>query len=419
MLKSHRIIPIASIIAPATLSIENAAARPFDVLTRRVPNLDFRSMNFLAAMPHMESADTPSLGSYLYNGPNQPLLETSNAVMSGSRILPITPPAANSSWNLQFHGPSLKCTNVPDSLHQRLRRNIAQGIDDQSDIALYGYLAWFASSGWWGSDLVSDVPFTSDAINKSIHFDGASLAPSLNYNATMFVAALPQVFSVNRATIFEAYNDYNGTTPEWVDGTILQCTLYNSTYNVSFNYIEGQQSIAIDLLDAQNDLEVIPQTSMLGPNPHNILNNGCEGLGSIRSDQTPMCYSNPELLRTMSYQAIMDAFTANLKGTMSVNSNQQLQRESSIMDTALLKTPELSYLRTRAAAATFGNETMQAEIQAINNGYTQGLINKDTKGSSQPLARAIEEMFLNYTISLMSSPALQCVPIPPVHGYHS
>lgn len=408
-----RIVPIASIITPATLSIQNAAARPFSTESHRVPNLDFRSMNFLAAMPKMDdSTDTPELSTYLYNGPNQPLLEISNAVMAGGQILPITPPAPNSSWSLQLAGPSLKCRDMDNSLHQEVRQNIAQGINDSAGPDLFGYLSWFPSSGWWNRSLTSNVPFLSKGENGKIVFTQGSLGPALGQNATLFVAAMPQVFAVKQPAIFAAYNKWNGSTPSWLDGTMLQCDLYNSTYQLSFNYVEDEQHIAVNLLDPERDQQVVPQSSMLGPNPDHLDKNGCEATGSITSGQSALCYSNPHMLRTLSYQAIMDSFATNLKGAMYVNSGQQLQRQSNIMNTALLGTPELSFLRTRAASSTFGNETMQAEILAINNAYTQGLISKDTSMSSQHLTSAIEEMFRNYTVSLLSSRALQYVLFP-------
>lgn len=254
---------------------------------------------------------------------------------------------------------------------------------------------------------MSGLPFYSPSGNKTLDFDAGGLGSG--DNVTLYVAAMPRMFSIGQPALFDAYNQWKGNTPAWVDGTMLQCVLYNSTYRVTFDYDDGNQNISVVLVDQQNDDKIIPHNQMIGPNPHNLQQIGCEGQGDLDESQLSQCYSNPEMLRTLSYQAIMDAFASNLKGAMWVNSGQQLQRKSNIMNTVLLRTQELSFLRTKAAAMTFGNMTMQAEVEAIANDYTRGLINKDTSTSSQSLGDAIEEIFQNYTVSLMSSSVLQSV----------
>ena len=113
-----------------------AAVTPVPESLQHVPNLDFGSMNFLAPLPHMPTNDPLGLssdqGSYLYNGPSQAVLAVSNAVMAQGEILLIQPPAPNSSWTIEYVGPSMRCNNVNDEMHLRIRQNIAAGMN-QSD----------------------------------------------------------------------------------------------------------------------------------------------------------------------------------------------------------------------------------------------------------------------------------------------
>jgi hypothetical protein len=373
-----------------------------------VPNLDLRSMGFSNAMPYVYSGSGPdTLGTYLWDGPSQPLLEVANAVMAGGEILPIPSPAPNASWELDFYAPTLKCTSIPEDLHQQVRRNIAQAMGE-GVLKLYGYLAWYAGHlGYWDGETVRSMPLMSDSPNSTLKFTGNDETSS--EGVSILIAAMSSMFEITDKERFDALaanGGWNGSAPSWVDGTMIRCDVYNSSYKVNFAYVEGSQKIDIAVADKHNETRMELDGTILGPNPDHLAENGCEHPELIRSDQVPSCYTNPVMLQKLSYQAIASAFMSNLKGAMYLNDDDQLQRESNIMNTALLATPDLSFLKTRAAV-TSSDDTLQAQIKKISSDSTKGLIRTDNTTSSQPLARAIEQMFQNYTVSLMSSPALQ------------
>ena len=84
-------------------------------------------------------------GSYGYKGPSQTLLEITNAVMAAGKILPITPPATNASWNLQYYGPTLRCDHVNNTIYAHFQDNIAEALVQQYYDSLYGYISWLPS----------------------------------------------------------------------------------------------------------------------------------------------------------------------------------------------------------------------------------------------------------------------------------
>lgn len=153
----HKLIPTAAIIPPATLSIRTAAVDPALVVPLRVPNLDFRSLAFVADMPEINTTTMimglPStlMSGYAYHSPSQAVSNTSNAVMALGQILPITPPATNASWELDFYGPSLNCVNVSNETRLHFEQNIGDYfLAYQSDVEREPWL-WIpcmVSSSW-------------------------------------------------------------------------------------------------------------------------------------------------------------------------------------------------------------------------------------------------------------------------------
>ena len=141
---------------------------------------------------------------------------------------------------------------------------------------------------------------------------------------------------------------------------MLQCRLYNSSYHVHFHYIDGNQTVVIDTPRETSTRITTEPFSLIGPNimlsqegvkspPPRY--DSCED-PALPSYFTDACVSNPEVLPTMVYQALMDAFIQNLLGWIATNPYSELKRHSAVMNTALLNTQELSFLRTRSGAYT-------------------------------------------------------------------
>lgn len=137
-----RLIPIASIITPATLSVDLRENIPNSTM-QRIPQIDFSNLNFLASMASSVGVNRLSLY-YTYNGPNQIAKQIAMGVAAQNAILPIAAPFPNSSWALDFNGPSLKCNPVSSSESLSFQENIAQYLQESSTCNTPAtYLAWF------------------------------------------------------------------------------------------------------------------------------------------------------------------------------------------------------------------------------------------------------------------------------------
>lgn len=147
------------------------------------------------------------------------------------------------------------------------------------------------------------------------------------------------------------------------------------------------------------------------------------------------CYNQPALLQTLSYQAIMDAFTQSINVVIYMDglkpdgvwmgSANSFYSDSGIMQTTLAQSEDLGYLRKalRSQPRQDGALTFQAAIAANESGVLVprngteldfvGVSNSNAADSgSEMLSEMIEDLFMNLTISLMRSSALQLVSIP-------
>ena len=439
-----RLIPIASIITPRTLSIRQAPVEPVNQDQLHVPNLDFRSLSFLANMVTTYSSPftnrDPTLGSEIhaadwrYNGPSQEVATIASSVLAEGLISQITPPAVNASCDLDFVGPSLRCSNVSDTL----RRSISSNIYAHStrSCKFYGYLAWFAKHGWPGLDVVN-MPFidysrhTNSSLNSSLsslEFSNALLVldtiamvskSASSYPqappATMYIFVQPSLFERDAMSPKQGVDQswcvpkVSGIVPqdlpEWTDGTMLQCQLYNSTYHVSFHYEHGKQNITIGNQSAGTDQLVPTIFSAMGPTHHSPQDYSCAELDFGWSNLTNQCYKDPEVLRTFSYEAIMDAFTTHVTG--SLESEGGTTRNSGVLQTALGDTKDLEFIKSRLGRV----DSLQNLLSRFNGTKTDvsGLSRDKTSNpySKLTIGDAIEDSFQKLIVSLMSSAALQ------------
>ncbi|GAB7365598.1 hypothetical protein MBLNU230_g6667t1 [Neophaeotheca triangularis] len=269
-------IPLASIVTPATLVVRNAPG------TRlvNVPTLDFNTFNFLAPIDRAG----------YYNGPSKEVERIVFAAAARGEILPIDSPASSASWTIEFLGPSLKCGNVNGTerlqMLESIRNYTAEGGNCYNP---RGYISWAG---------VDQLPYV-------VGYDGLLTLPS-EYYGPLHVAILPRMLQLDvvegqakapEACKFEqstpAYANYSLQTIEsyWQNhplgklgegATILACDPYNVTYSVDFNFDNGRQQVAVRTSEPHNDLsayysfagirhlKTAPRTSMRAVNETEI-----------------------------------------------------------------------------------------------------------------------------------------------------
>ncbi|KAK6430594.1 hypothetical protein LTR95_013249 [Oleoguttula sp. CCFEE 5521] len=395
------LLPIAAVVTPATLSVQSVAVNSTDVLT--VSNVDFTSLNF-ASIPETIAGMMPT---YYYGGPQFMVSRLVAATAGQGAILPLAPPNAspNASYTQTFPGPVLRCADVEGQLLSQITKNIEQTAPtkenankDGFDVASatsFGYIAWTPS----GSD---PRPFDFD--NTTYTVSPGTLGPIDVGPASVFVALLPAM--INRIT----YRGLVNASDVTANATVIQCTLYNSTYNAAISWTNGVQNVGITY--GQSYGTVVPQ---------NLLYAGAMGLDLTPSASAANPWSfNVTSVQTLAYQAVMDALGQILVGTIgnSFDSNGVLEVEgTNIMNTILSDTKELDFLRKymNGEGATAGFSSFQAFLSQGNTSDTWpgGSVPDNRTASTLELRSAVEKLFENITISLMSSVLLQADPSSP------
>jgi hypothetical protein len=117
-------------------------------------------------------------------------------VTIGGAILPIAPPAPNSTWISAFFGPSLSCTRVQGGDLQAFLSNVARYVASGNCDNAASYLSWMRQRKGGGIDL----PYTPSTENASVlnQFDSgsATFSESIgedNMKASFNVALLPHM----------------------------------------------------------------------------------------------------------------------------------------------------------------------------------------------------------------------------------
>ena len=458
-----RCVPIASVVTPATLSAENAldVSRPFSV---QVPQFDFTSLDFVAAMPFHYI-----YGIYNYSGPSQPVQNVAQAVASLGQLLPVIPPRSNSSWSQQFWGPSLQCHNVEGAEREAIWTNIWNSYwYTWKSTGTFVYLSWvpwsptqlqefsanatgFSTGNTTGID--ARLPFLTPNTGQRYNASSIFLGPGQLYNssssltldgASIYVSVLPQMFSTVvsngdfvpelatpdmickfkiqpnglNTTLHDCFPRTNISlanrrtfTPSTLfsDATLLRCDVVNASYTASFNYTNGDANITVSQ-NIPTDTAVINTTSLVvstdTSGPHS-----CSSLllPSENVDFKTNCTFEPSVARLLSYQGISSGFNQLLQGYIMTTESpygSSFNVNTSMVQTILAGTEELAFMQTRL--------NMYTSRSASPGWAYQGLVRTSAPTTRGPLKTTLEELFLNYTISLLTEPLLQYVM--PVRG---
>ncbi|CAG8211824.1 unnamed protein product [Penicillium olsonii] len=405
------LLPVASIISPATLSVKLAS---FDQQTlMKVPRVDFTSTNF-ADLTSVFAQDSGWMS--IYRSPTAETRRIMKSVAAQGSILPIDPPAVNSSWSLSFHGPGLLCDDVDDAIGAYITENVAQVMkksvkpkssSNMSDLTRYGYLSWAPDS----ESLNGSTPFYQ--INGSDTYKSRLfrvLGPEMSDKGkpedtvvepkhplvqraplSLFVATFPGVLG---------YSEYD-TALENMDkavqnSTIIRCSLHNSSYQAVLTYINGRQTIHVKDTEVINSVSLFSGTASF---------NDSSGASSNTSFM-----QNPQIIESLSYQSLMEAFSSILVGgirnylkvmTDGTNETQSVayweKPQTGIISTKLMETKEMRSIQFTTGSNTDTPYTEYWNARSVSPSHL----------SSVPLSEALEELFQNTTLSLMSSKAFQ------------
>jgi hypothetical protein len=378
-----RLLPAAALLTSATLNIQVGLSA--DSAMMRVPMIDFKSLNFA----NIPGSEMNMEGNFAYSNPQIFVQQVVTATTSAGQILNITAPFSNSSWNLDFYGPALSCGPAEAILRQKITNQVLATIVPSGEsenecggggLLNYGYLSWTPGSG---DNASLPFDYSISGIKESYTLRSTTLG-LVNSSLTLFFMAISRMINSDdllvcceNTTCWQDYKDFVTSAP------IICCTAYNASYTSRFNYPNGVQSVDIAVKEALNEVGFLSNVT----------------LWTQAWDRTTFSVA----LESFAYQAVIDAFGKMVVGSILSDENGYNGNTTNIGATNLVNTKELGFLK---ALGSYTQEpTLQSYLPSTGLWIRTSKVPQidDTIG----LAQAIEEMFQNCTVSLMSSPMLQ------------
>jgi hypothetical protein len=375
VLLHYSLIPIPSVITPASLAIELAPNNQWYMLS--VPFVDFTSLNFASIMNRSGMSRT-----FTYRGPQYSVQEVVTASCADGSILPIEPIGSNASWSLRFDGPAIDCNAVSPTEKETILENIGEYMMADHCLTSFGYISWTPDDSGF-------VPFYNDSSNSSYILRSSTLSTAAPGQLETYIATFPNM------TDMLTFGGCEGNHLEEMlgDATVTSCGLYNTTYEASFSYLNGRQNISVISTGHHNDIYAAPQLT------------------------GAMLEFNKTTIQNYAYQAVWDAFGRILVGmiyssNLAYNGGAIITVNTTIMASALSNTSELAFLSDWSSQySSNGLYSLQQDILAGSEQSSSVDFNGtwilQEVASTSPLATALEESFKKATISLMSSNLLQ------------
>jgi hypothetical protein len=377
--------------------------------TIQVPGARFDSFSYMAPMISDFNSGPPSF--YEYYGPSQALRRLVTAVSTQGSVLPIDSPGVNASYKTTFDAPAIRCSELPQDEQVAIQRNLADYIRTTSCDGATAYRVWFGRLPYITPELGN--PNASIASDPSdLQPTGQTLGVMAPAAAAFRVAVLPRMLSMSSGdsgALIEPLvctykeNDVLGKDARnplldlASNSTMLQCALYNATYNFDFSYINGEQRVIAEV--AQTDEQaILALKGIYGPG-------GTDCAHMAIDDAKLKCEFDIISVRRLSYLAMLDSLLGVIGGTVGVY-QAKLDVNSFVTRTSLIDTAELRFMSDYAFQVNDGSHKpfMQIALNDYGRPDVAGLMDPSELGTSQSLVQGIEQMFQNMTISLLSTP---------------
>jgi hypothetical protein len=376
--------------------------------TSQVPGARFDSFSYMAPMISDFNSGPPSF--YEYYGPSQALRRLVTAVSTQGLVLPIDSPGLNASYTTTFDAPAIRCSELPQDEQVVIQRNLADYIQTINCDGATAYRVWFGRLPYITPELGnSNASTASDP--SDLQPTGQSLGIMAPAAAAFRVAVLPRMLSMSSGesgALIEPLactykeNEVLGKDAEKpledlaVNSTMLQCALYNATYNIDFSYINGEQQVTAEV--AQRDEAILALKGLYGPG-------GTDCTHKAIDDAKLKCEFDLAPVRRLSYMAMLDSFLGVIGGTVGIY-QAKLDINSFVTRTTLMDTTELKFMSDDAFQVN--DQSHKPFMQIALNDYGRpdiaGLKDPRMLGTSPSLIQGIEQMFQNMTISLLSTP---------------
>lgn len=350
-----RCLAFPSLITPATLSVVPGIKT--ETIAAPVTSLSFTyDANQTSRFAYSQAArDSSNNDSQVFLGPRTIIRRWAAATASTGEILPVPPPAMNASYQLRFYGPKVQCREANTSEAAIIRHLNENDLSTTSKL-LNAYFAFVPvrDESAVGSNGVTILP-VSDSTSQQAR----------NSSNQLWIAftRYPTDSSCKRS-------------PDNIEVHYVACQLYNVSYNVGLEFVDGVQTI--------RDLG----SSILNAVDYPMVNT------SAKSDFVQHAYS-----------AVMQVLTEQLVGTMSLYreitayTNGYGVIDTLIGQTKLIGSPDFD---------VYFNKNRQLR-RGDNSNYCQPSdqrIEDMNFARNHSLPDLIEELSFNTTLSLLSDKKL-------------
>lgn len=225
----YRLIPISSLVVPATLSIESVMRFNSSIIS--IPTLQIsqpeQSHNFAVSAPIQNS---PS--GLAFEGPRSFLTRLAVATAATGEVMLLQPPSTNATYDQKFEGPYVQCQKATTTISHQIDSNLQlfqQRLPSSVKPISIDYYALVPALGGARQTLTTETVYSANL---------SDVTGSLNASNQLWIRLLRRNQTRTAANITAIVQPYH-----------LSCQLYKAIYSVKFSWINGVQSL--QLLDRQ------------------------------------------------------------------------------------------------------------------------------------------------------------------------
>ncbi|SCO80616.1 uncharacterized protein FRV6_04829 [Fusarium oxysporum] len=332
-------LPLIAVITPATLTVQVSDHPNVTVVDAPIPLLDYDNMfNF---------AQFTGVGGVGYYAPSSYVSRVLLSVASLGSILTIPAPFPNSSYSVDFYGPSISCGTSRNASFAKL---LAEAVKNETCCG--------DSAGYVGF-----VPSSNTMNSTEEGYALAGLRGAMNYSLISTVSSIDQTANAtSSAKLYVVVPDKPASSSYIMANKSIECSLYNSSYAVNFTFDNGRQHITYK-------------------------SKRLKGVTSIDAGLNQDTGSS-QFNAAVAYIALMDSLGKLLLGSLGISHYGVMRpTQTQIMSSVLMDAKEMQVLGG-VNAATDRSEAPESVIGNIS------------------MADALEQLFTNATISLFSNSKL-------------
>ncbi|KAI1018643.1 hypothetical protein LB503_005539 [Fusarium chuoi] len=332
-------LPLIAVITPATLTVQVSDHPNITVVDAPIPLLDYDNM--------LNFAQFTGVGGVGYYAPSSYVSRVLLSVASLGSILTIPAPFPNSSYSIDFYGPSISCNTPRNATFAKL---LGDNVRNETCCGnSVGYVGFVPSS---------------NTINNTVEgYALAGLLGAMNYSLISTVASIDQTANAtSSAKLYVVVPDKPASSSYIMANKSIECALYNSSYAVNFTFDNGRQNITY-------------KSKRL---------NGVTSTDAGLNQDTGSSQFNA----AVAYIALMDSLGKLLLGSLGISHYGVMRAtQTQIMSSILMDAKEMQVLGGVNAAT----DRPTAPDSVIGN---------------ISMADALEQLFTNATISLFSNSKL-------------